>query len=372
MTNKPISISVYQKEIQATIAFVILDSLYRGNETKQKKHLISSLSDCFHGKGNIASQKRLFMSGHGSYGRLFTKDGGTPTINAAGNAVSDSSYVIHPFLVRQDERKIKIGSTITEDIVGSSTMKTDKLINGDTLYSAGNEALKNCKKALAFSNEFLDSNQNLPSGQTLEDYLNYILQQMYLDFSKQKTKGGNPIINDDLVEEQDDDDDSASGRKPSAMETNETTTTVPPGWFFKGFWAFYLFGPYPKDNEGSTLLQIKDLSDFYNKNKSVVGRKHARSAKSEASTFTSDSQKQGQPLPSTTSSPFKRGISLHDRLTAASIAVMTESQKMHKFDQQIFALRSYTESLHQSLKFEFEIGKTTNDMTRFNETLKKN
>jgi hypothetical protein len=158
-------------------------------------------------------------------------------------------------------------------------------------------------------------------------------------------------------------------KKSNVIEQDATTTVLLDGWFFKGFWAFYLFGPYPKDNDESTLLEIEDLNEFYTKNKSLLGRKHARSTQSGISSFESSSQRQEHKTQ--LSSPFKRGISLSDKLTAATIASITESQKIRKHDQQIFSLRSSIDSLQQSLQFEYEIGKSMNDLTRFKDLLKK-
>jgi hypothetical protein len=225
MSRQQIPLSNFQKEIQATIAFVILDYLYQQNQTMQKKQLFNSLFDCFHGKGTTASQKKMFMAGQAPYSKLFSQDGSG---NVSG---APSDLVVHSFLARLDDRLIKVGSIVTEDIIGSSTLKTGKVINGETLVVAANEALKNCKKALAIANEFLDSNKNIPSGKTIEDYLDFVPQRMYEEhFHKQKTKGGNPIM--DSNNENNEDDDSLNKVEEDSCKNSpadSTAVVVPQG-----------------------------------------------------------------------------------------------------------------------------------------------
>lgn len=313
----------------------------------QKKQILNYLSDCYHGKDSIASQKKMFMAGQGVYARLFSKDC-SPTIN--GNTVSEYSLILHSYLVRQDDRIVKVGSTITEDIISSSTLRNMKQINGMTLFEAGNEALKNSKKAMAITQEFLDSNNNLPSGNNLEDYLDHVLREMYNNHFK-KTK-------DDLVQDVDDDTESLNNDKKEAENQEENSSVPPSGWFFKGFWAFYLFGPFPKDNELSTLLTINDLSDFYT-NKTVVGRQHARSKRAAESTAGDNPSKAEST--SKIPSPFKRGLSVRDRLTATTIAQASDDQKMRKNEQHVLLLTRYIDSLHKSLELAYRRAERTGD-----------
>jgi hypothetical protein len=304
------------------------------------------LFESFHGKGNIAAQKKIFMAGQGIYARLFTQDS-TPSVN--GNVVSENSMILHSYLVRLDDRIIKVGPTITEDIISSATLSTDKLISGDNLWSAASEAHKNCKKALAIAEDYLDDKKNLPSGHNLEDYLNHVLQEMYVSLKEKDDEKETPA--------NDEEDADSTQRQNDSSEK----TVLPSGWFFKGFWAFYLYGPFPSDNEPASLLEINDLSEFYT-NKAILGRKHARSKRS----ADSETSTAAAATTSSTASPFKRGLSLRDRLTATTIAQTSDEQKLRKNEQQVLVLTKILESLHQSIELAYRRADRTGDVLKAN------
>jgi hypothetical protein len=121
--------------------------------------------------------------------------------------------------------------------------------------------LKDWKKALAYCDNFLLPNGDLPSSKTEDDYDEYVLQEMYLHFK------GRTVYNDPgtiSIEDDGNDDETPSASPvagqatiPGVATTNPATNTavitpsddtllppMPEGYFFQGFFGFKLFGRF--------------------------------------------------------------------------------------------------------------------------------
>lgn len=140
---------------------------------------------------------------------------------------------------------------VTLKLLTKKSKNSDLLISGNTLFSQAEAVLCNCKKALAFSEEFLDSDGKLPSGTAIEDLYEHVLQQMFLELGA----GGDGADDEDA--EEDEDDIESSGR--------------PGGWFFPGWFTFVRCGPMASDDLRSDLLRVGEY-------KKVQGCNAARKA----------------------------------------------------------------------------------------------
>jgi len=117
----------------------------------------------------------------------------------------------------------------------------DVPLSGRLLYEKGLQVIQNYKHALKHYEDFMDANGNNPSGTTLEDTLNYVRQQIYVEFKGCRNEPtGKNALNKKEVEAQD----------------------MPVKCVFNGYMAFALFGPRPlsshtfaclsKDGDGVT------------------------------------------------------------------------------------------------------------------------
>lgn len=322
--------SALQKEAQATVAIVILDSIYSSNLTVTKKQVQEKLSTSFHGKGELASQKLMFLNGRGVYAKLFVHGSSANTSGSAGKPnAPDYALCIPPYLSRRADSLSKIGVAITSAGMGSSTLQERSLINGETLLAAAKEALKNCKKALAIASQYLDKKTGTPSGESLEDYLNHVLSEMHNLYGITSKKPGN-----------------LSGDGDGSNMKKYDPATDPR--FFKGFWAFFLFGPFPKDNDALSILQLGDISEIY-KNKMIAGRQYARKKARTESVSQSVSQAGETVSSAPPQSPFKKGMSFQDCIAATAVAQKRISDQSRNFEQEIRMLQSELDSLHRSV-----------------------
>ena len=302
------------------MAFVILNKIYGENNSKTLLEIKSTVAEAFHGHGKSAKQYELFLNGADDYEHLFLADATPNGVPPKGNGVGNYFLEIPTYLSRTEDFKTRVGTTLTEHVLTLSTLKGKNKITGLTLYGAANEALKNCKKALAIANEYLIDGEP-PSGHTLEDYLNHVLKEFYRRYKSPPKR----------LEDQD--DDIESNAQESNLSEGENVPAMPEEWFFKGFWAFYLYGPYPH-RLPCTLLNLNDISEI---NKADAGREAARKK-----------AKTGARLPDPNSqSPFKKGITLQERMFAANIAQTSDKHKQRIWSDRNAALQAKFASLVQ-------------------------
>ena len=301
------------------MAFVILNSIHQENIQRKKTALENRMYDAFHGNDEkeLASQSDLFLCGEGIYSHLFNKETSSSGATPSGG---DKSLEIHSYLSCRPEEKVKVGKILTKDVLTLSTLpsekrgkakggkaKDDKKITGKTLYGIATEAHRNCKKALAIADEYLIKGQ-APSGTNEKDYLDHILQEMF------------KLLVIKPAQDQD-------------HNTEPNTQEKPDDWFFKGFWAFYIYGPYPI-HEMNTLLALTDITDMF-ENKTDAGRQAGRKrAKNDAA-----KERAANISNPNSQSPFKRGITIQDRMNAASMAQLADHHKLNKFSEMISALQ---------------------------------
>ena len=288
------------KECQVTIAFALSDIIYQGGDSRNKQDLRKKMHEGYHGDGssNTVSMVKQFFHGQGPFEMLFEKD--TLTSNAAGNDGSSTVQLTIPSkYTRRVDLTIQMGTSLTLNALSSSTMSGKFKLNGVTLWNQSNKALMNCKKALAISTKYVNSDSQLPSGSSIEDYIEHILSEMWLSVGLKKSTGEDS--------DNDDHDDEVPGDVPRSRNNRPTA------WFFSGFWAFMLFGPLADTDVRSTLLVIGDISAVGR------GRKNKRSDNEEAKRkvrSASDNRNFG---------PFERGMSYDERIRVAALSEQVRS-----------------------------------------------
>jgi hypothetical protein len=122
-------------------------------------------------------------------------------------------------------------------------------------------------------------------------------------------------------------------------------------FFFKGFWAFYLFGPYPNKDLHTTLLALGDLDKTFKK-KTEAGRKHAREKQQEAVVAE---------RAATSSSPWKRGVNIQDRIQVVNLAQNENSAKHRRLELGFFALKEEVRAASDRAQLALELYRETQD-----------
>jgi hypothetical protein len=90
-------------------------------------------------------------------------------------------------------------------------MTVKDFLSGANIYSQALDALQMCHRAARIGSDFLVQGR-LPQGKTRDNYFDYVLAEMYNSLEIQNAN-------------------------------NPYRVRPPEGWFFKGWMAFYLFGP---------------------------------------------------------------------------------------------------------------------------------
>jgi hypothetical protein len=284
--------SAIRKEAQRTVAFAITDTIFELGDSAQKGFLHKKIYDAFHGtEANSVSMAMMFLSGKGQFEGLFVSE--SLKSNATGNDTNStgSDLTIPSMYSRREDLTMKMGTTITvADLQKATKRKDSNLITGLTLWNMASDSHKSCKKALAIALKYLHRGTELPSGTTLEDFINHILAEMYLQSIAVPQDAG---YNDDS-----DDKSTTAGKER------------PKDWFFPGFWAFMLFGPLANEDYKSPLFLLGDLTGIHKSRKSTRDKKKV----------VQDNKRKtsGGDGPN---SPFKqRGLSINDRVTVIQVA----------------------------------------------------
>lgn len=102
----------------------------------------------------------------------------------------------------------------------AATMTTKDLISGSIVYNLANQAIAMCREAVHMGADFLINGQ-LPENQTRHDYFQHVLNKMYQTYGPGQSK------------------------------------SAPEGWYFKGWMAFYLFGPMAEPAHQCRLIMSR-------------------------------------------------------------------------------------------------------------------
>jgi hypothetical protein len=189
------------KEAQSTVAFAILEKITREGQpmTQVKQH--EAMYTMYHGETDSAGNRTKlgmvdwFLNAQGVFAQLFVPVSST----------ADGKHEILPHLTGSAGR-VCIGETITKELMLQSTMKNENLIDGRSLYKKAHNVSANLRKALVFAKNYLDGNDDPPSGRGMRDYCLHILREM-------KRTEGSAATQLAAVPDSDDDDDADDGGK---------------------------------------------------------------------------------------------------------------------------------------------------------------
>ena len=286
-----------QSEMQATIAFACYDSdevLKHGkgmNKNSQKAKILDLYmpSNC---EDKVREDKvRMcyvdqFLKGANQFKGLFE----------CKSEENESNVLTIPYeLHRERDKPIFVGSQdggITRALLTAKNLTNPQDISSETLYRHAKEVEANCKKALALclnkDSPWKDWDGHYPSGKTWFDYIEWLRVEMHrvtndcptsdiidvdLDEqptedaddegvtqptnpsrqSKKKRKKDDDTSSDygeedamqDMIDEDEDDEAEVKKFANKIANNDDATEEVPENEFFKGFWAFALWGYIP-------------------------------------------------------------------------------------------------------------------------------
>ena len=90
---------------------------------------------------------------------------------------------------------------MTVDTIQHTNQKNKVVIEGRSIYNLGCNALRSCKKMLAFRKQFLNSDGELPSGTNEDDVDQFILDGMYRSLKAVDLDNEDAVDADDAADE---------------------------------------------------------------------------------------------------------------------------------------------------------------------------
>jgi hypothetical protein len=272
-------------EIRKVMAIHGLWKIYRKSQMKQKDiHIF--LEDIFHGntKLNIVSQVTQVVKGLAPFDRLYTTQ--TDQVVCANvDASSNGTSLVLKSDLSRSETIIIAGRDITQTVLERTTFTKPLLMKGRKLFTDANVALKNIRKALGVLKNipgvtFVDDELQYASGLSEEDIKERLLDAMHQLLNGKTSVEDKSDVSDLVADEEEENND------PSSTETNTESNDEPvgvvlvrpPGWFFQGWMAFVLFGPFA---EPAYRLDLFTIGTHPDDGKAALSRKALRKAAAE-------------------------------------------------------------------------------------------
>ena len=260
------------------------------------------------------------------------------------NTVTDSSSSIvsltNPMVLDMDrfllDKEYVLCKHITKLSLESKNAKTNSiLVSGRMLHHIAQRAMCNLKKALAILTTMAEVSAITPAG---VEYMSGIsetevklklLQLMYVSLNGKEEDG-------------DDDDmkviDIAKNSKNNDGDgfASNFEGERPPGWFFTGWFAFCMFGPFVEESERIPILEPSGMvSDSRQEN----GRANLRKLAKEIN----DNERVNDNV-------NKRGVSIETKINIASLEMKSESINNQKKERMMMAVSGSLNAVQRDIE----------------------
>lgn len=197
-----------------------------------KKGINNAMNEYYHGveeKPHIIHHAWYFSKGYGKFAAAMEQSDtdGYRRLTAEVTQERDHSFIVNEIRI-ENEKKV-----ITMAMLKRKSVNSDTTLSAWAIQSYAETALKNCKKATYLGQQFIQSDGNLPSGWSRQDYFSKVLDLMY-DKISNETKGKKVL----------------DGEERDEIKSNER----PPHWVFNGFMAFVLYGPLASEELKSSIM----------------------------------------------------------------------------------------------------------------------
>jgi hypothetical protein len=259
-TNKSQIPANIRQELRSCISVKSLSIIFKSTKMSIRQ-IHEKMFLLFHGTSEVYAHVDQLLHGKGPYEVLFEKK----TILAT-NSIIDSAVSL---VLNKDKLLLdcnyEVGKHIVKSTLESTTFKVGSpLVSGRTLHAQGLRCLKNMKKALAVLmtlpevDAVTSMGLELKSGISEAEVKVRLLDLMYIEL-----KGKTDVPDEDELEtvqtHEDVIDVTDVTTIPREFEVDVTNCVVdlterPIGWFFNGWFAFCLFGPFAKELDRITLL----------------------------------------------------------------------------------------------------------------------
>ena len=213
-------------EFQRVVAVVAYDGNAEDGSMKDQE---SYIYDAIHGRNGLHSQLDLLVKGKNRYAKVYNIIEGEAIVDPRSNTILPRT-INSIYSPNNNTRELIAGREIKVRFLQRATLNRNVLITGRSLLSMAKDVIKNCKKALAYANAFLDTEGNLPSGTNIDDLLDHVKEAMRAD-----QLSTNPTVLDE-----------EGNSRPRTVDTNS---------LFKGYVAFCLFA-CPIITEQGDRLQV--------------------------------------------------------------------------------------------------------------------
>ena len=325
-----------QTELQSLIAYSCYDSadvLQCGTAAKKQtqvdklyhRFMPSNKADDDH-----VSNVEQFLEGIGVFSFLFERHD-APEIDESTRDPNlpppPPKLVIPQSLHCMDGKEICVGNDgITKSIITRRNLSNMIDIKCDTLYRHAKEVEANCKKALSIclseDSPYRAYDGIWPSGTNQDDYLKWIRTQMFV--LQTKLPVNDLVDKDDKAKNKDNED----GENASLGEDSDEEKDIDLGEeeYFKGFFAFALWGFIPPDGgdeyKSSLMATVVDTTS---KAKRADGRAAIKSAEKKEKEHMKELEARGSPA-SIVAEDERMG-----KLTSLMISGREEMSKMRLF-----------------------------------------
>lgn len=322
--------AVIRDELRRVIAVKAMAIIYSKGQMTQRT-MYSVIDKLYHGakEKQIIAQVDQLINCRSPYSTLFEKRHDLVTGTGAA-AVQVNCFVLKSDICRLDT-PIILGRDVTKELLERTSFKKDSaLITGKTLVRVAQDSLRNIKKALALIST-LDAVQSFTgegivckSGHTELDVKEQLLDKMY------------ELLQGKMTAMEDDDDDIIDGG-----EENDATKSIlrPSSWFFSGWFALVIFGPFAEQKDRLTLLEIGQSLDDKKKKSSRAASRVVEAKQKDverANNIGIDSSITHRGIKTTTA--FTQQVSL------ANLAVKKEEQEQAEKDSRVFTINAEMKS----------------------------
>ncbi|KAG7363432.1 hypothetical protein IV203_026792 [Nitzschia inconspicua] len=267
-----------QKELQRTIAAVCRDEVNTGVKSGglSKEDQQDMAYKLYHGdvdNPDSMGYSEQFLNALGMWKCLFTEDIPDPQSNDPGLLLKrqyhrqEKEIKVHP-----DEAEAQINLAL----LSATFLKNRQMVSGRAIIDGGKLVMANVRIMLGILQHSIYqpylASGSLPSGLEWDDYLEFLLDSFWKHQQAKKQKAEKDVENKpspSAAAKKSDDDEEEKVEEDVFLEEVKQR---PKSWFWTGFIAFAIFGPFvPADQDKKYQLKIFFTSDVDNDDASSKG-----------------------------------------------------------------------------------------------------
>jgi hypothetical protein len=315
-----------RNEVRCCVATKIMSMIFQ-LPTMSSRKIDQKLDDMFHGTSDLMSHVDIVVNGHTPYDRMFEKSVDVVITDGVSNPsvlkVNRSLFLL--------DRDYVVGRHLTKASLENKTANPlAGLVRGRSLHRLAKISMANMKKAYAFLlllpevDDVTCDGVVYKSGIGEDEVKLKLLDQMYIELN-----GKDDIL---LIDDEDD-----SPLPPECVEVNDTqaSKTRPPGWFFPGWFAFCLYGPFV---HAFDRISIFEKGSNVKDNLKVNGRAMKRvSEKKDADIIRINDDK------------HDRGMSISSKIGIATIEMKHKGLIQQKKEGNMIALNCRIQSVQKNI-----------------------